>query len=422
MIPLAKTVIALSALLIASASSAPATCNATPRSRDVIRAVNLGGWLLLEPWITPSMFEQFVSQPSEKQAVDEWTFCQVLGKQECARQLKSHWDSWVTPDDINKLASFGLSHVRIPVGYWAFTIEDGEPYVDGQAEYIEKAIKWSASAGLKVILDLHGVPGSQNGFDNSGRRGPINWQKSQNNIDRTAYALNKMANIAARYPTTVDSIQLANEPANWGLDMNKVVAFYNQTIPKIHTIAPSAQALFHDSFLPLSDWHSLRNPQWQNTIIDTHIYHVFDTGLLQLDNQGHIDQAKRNGDNIANFNLTMPVVTGEWSLATSDCAKWLNGFGNGARWDDTFADLNSHEKVGPSCPGKNNCQCSGDGPGGSDVSKFSAGYKSFLREFAEAQINAYERGIGWAFWNFKTEGAPQWDYIKGVENGWIPKF
>jgi len=26
------------------------------------------------------------------------------------------------------------------------------------------------------------------------------------------------------------------------------------------------------------------------------------------------------------------------------------------------------------------------------------------------------------FWNFKTEkGAPQWDYMMGVREGWIPK-
>lgn len=28
---------------------------------EPIRGVSLGGWLVLEPWITPSLFEQFVN-------------------------------------------------------------------------------------------------------------------------------------------------------------------------------------------------------------------------------------------------------------------------------------------------------------------------------------------------------------------------
>ena len=34
-------------------------------------------------------------------------------------------------------------------------------------------MRWAEELELKVILDLHGAPGSQNGFDNSGRMGPI---------------------------------------------------------------------------------------------------------------------------------------------------------------------------------------------------------------------------------------------------------
>ena len=32
---------------------------------------------------------------------------------------------------------------------------------------------WCQELGLKVVLDLHGAPGSQNGFDNSGKRGEV---------------------------------------------------------------------------------------------------------------------------------------------------------------------------------------------------------------------------------------------------------
>ena len=34
-------------------------------------------------------------------------------------------------------------------------------------------VKWAQEFGLKIMLDIHAAPGSQNGFDNSGRMGPI---------------------------------------------------------------------------------------------------------------------------------------------------------------------------------------------------------------------------------------------------------
>jgi aryl-phospho-beta-D-glucosidase BglC (GH1 family) len=49
-----------------------------------------------------------------------------------------------------------LNHVRIPIGYWAFDVSDGEPYVQGQLPYLDKAIGWAETYGLKVIVDLHG--------------------------------------------------------------------------------------------------------------------------------------------------------------------------------------------------------------------------------------------------------------------------
>lgn len=48
-----------------------------------LRGVNLGGWLVLEKWMTPSLFEGL-------QAVDETSYCVELGA--CAEQtLTAHW-------------------------------------------------------------------------------------------------------------------------------------------------------------------------------------------------------------------------------------------------------------------------------------------------------------------------------------------
>jgi glucan 1,3-beta-glucosidase len=54
------------------------------------------------------------------------------------------------------MASFGLNHVRIPIGYWALNPLDGDPYVQGQLPILDQAIGWAKSAGIKVLLDVHG--------------------------------------------------------------------------------------------------------------------------------------------------------------------------------------------------------------------------------------------------------------------------
>jgi glucan 1,3-beta-glucosidase len=57
-----------------------------------------------------------------------------------------------------------LNHVRLPIGYWAFDVSEGEPYIQGQLSYLQKAVTWAGNHGLKLIVDLHGAPGSQNGY------------------------------------------------------------------------------------------------------------------------------------------------------------------------------------------------------------------------------------------------------------------
>jgi glucan 1,3-beta-glucosidase len=59
----------------------------------LIRIVNLGGWGILEPWITPSIFEQ-VDQSLG--IIDEYTLCQNLETGKATDILYSHWATFYT--------------------------------------------------------------------------------------------------------------------------------------------------------------------------------------------------------------------------------------------------------------------------------------------------------------------------------------
>lgn len=70
----------------------------------------------------------------------------------------------VLPLLLTGLIVLRLNHVRLPIGYWAFEVGSGEPFIQGQLPYLQQAIQWAGNYGLKLIIDLHGAPGSQNGF------------------------------------------------------------------------------------------------------------------------------------------------------------------------------------------------------------------------------------------------------------------
>jgi glucan 1,3-beta-glucosidase len=44
----------------------------------------------------------------------------------------------------------------VPIGYWAFDVSGGEPFIQGQITYLWKSIVWAQAHGLKVVVDLHG--------------------------------------------------------------------------------------------------------------------------------------------------------------------------------------------------------------------------------------------------------------------------
>jgi len=111
-----------------------------------------------------------------------------------------------------------------------------------------------------------------------------------------------------------------------------------------------------------------------------------------------------------NEKFNIKTIVGEFSLATTDCARWLNGFNHGSRWDGTYATDN--KPLQPICE---NCTCKDD----NNINNFTPTYRIFLKNFFETQITAWEKGSGCFFWNFKTEQEPQWDYMLGVREGWI---
>ncbi|KIJ66234.1 glycoside hydrolase family 5 protein [Hydnomerulius pinastri MD-312] len=398
-----------------------------PYGSEKVRGVNLGGWLVLEvstllnpkvrfydalrtqPWITPSIFDN----TGNSKIVDEWTFGQYQDHSTALGVLQNHWDTWITQSDFQAIAAAGLNHVRLPIGYWAFEVGPGEPYIQGQLPYLQKAVQWAGQYGLKVIVDLHGAPGSQNGYDNSGQRMSFpTWHSNQTNIDRTDDIIKTIASMFAGQEDVVPIIAPLNEPA--GYDGSAVLSAVKQywydswgniRYPYGTSQQSNTVELIHDAFQPLSYWSGFETPPSFNGVaMDTHIYQVFSDADNAMSYQDHINTACDTQSSLSDFDLWL--VVGEWSPAPTDCAKYLNGRGVGSRYDGSYSGSTA---VG-SCTGLTG-----------SASSFSSSYKTFLRQFWEAQVISYEKADGWLQWTWKAENADEWSYQAGLENGWIPQ-
>ncbi|KAK7183576.1 putative exo-beta-1,3-glucanase [Paraphaeosphaeria sporulosa] len=353
-----------------------------------VRGVNIGGWLVLEPFITPSIFWQYSS--NDWTVGDEWSLCKKIGKTECRKALRAHWDSFVKLEDFRKIKKAGFNAVRIPVGYWSFLEIEWE-YVSGAAPYLDKAIGWARKTGLKVIIDLHGAPKSQNGFDHSGHA--IEWPRwgDGDSIPNTHKPL--------------------NEPFLVKLDDNMVKQFYRDSYYNLRLISNDMPMMIHDGFERPSWMNNFLTPDdnnAQNVIIDHHEYQIFNSFEVAKSTDEHRQAVCRAADYWADSDKW--IVVGEWSGAMTDCAPQLNGFKEGNRHEGTYKD---DWWVG-SCWGP---ILSGE------VQHWEQWWKDDVRKYIETQLDVFENMTkGWIFWNFKTEGsAGDWDLFQLLDGGVFPQ-
>ncbi|KAL9940172.1 hypothetical protein V8E36_000877 [Tilletia maclaganii] len=384
-----------------------------------IRGVNIGGWLVAEPFITPSLF----SATGDNRVIDEWTFGKYVP--DARARLQRHWATWVTQSTFREIAAVGyLNLVRIPIGHWGVESSFPEPYVKGnQLEYLTKAVGWASKYGLKVMIDLHGAPGSQNGFDNSGQYipagRPLGWHHNATNVARTKAAVVKLAKLfgTAQYRDTVVAIQPLNEPAGFrdAAILPTYDAFLKNTYQAIRRdTGPNGQpnnALTYaisNAFMEGNYWNGrFQPPTYTNLVLDRHIYSMFGQGQNMWKRAQRLSWYCSLRPSLSSSHKNIKTIVGEWTVSPYDCAKWLNGRGKGSRFEGTF---NNEPRRG-SCYNLT-----------ADASRFSPAYKSLLKAMFETQTKVYEQySGGWIMWAWDMEAAPEWSFREGLKGGWIPK-
>lgn len=326
-----------------------------------MRGVNLGGWLVIEKWITPSLF-------TGTAAVDEYSLCSELGRSN-ANSIDEHYQTFITESDFSWLAGQGIEALRLPVGYWLFGVA---PY-RSSIKYVDFAMEQAAKYNLKLIIDFHGAPGSQNGHDHSGRFGSTGWHKNSNNIITSLKIIDQLASRYAGQPALY-GIELLNEPS-WQVPFRVLTDFYRRGYEIVRLSAGSeVKVIFSDGFRHYS-WRKLfSGPRYINVVQDIHLYQVFNASDRTMDFAAHLDTARtkwrRLIRQIQNYH---DVMVGEWSLALPAATAKLPP-------SDTLA----------------------------------------MQSYAKAQLTAISQAsAGWFFWTYKTEDMPGWSLRDCVRRDWL---
>jgi glucan 1,3-beta-glucosidase len=357
-----------------------------------LRGVNLGGWLVLEKWITPSLFEGL-------DATDETSYCVELGDR-ADFTLKQHWNSFITRDDFVWLASVGINAVRLPIGHWLFGAnypyhrsygDNRYPFVENGLEIVDKVFDWAEEFGLHVLLDLHAAPGCQNGFDNGGIKDVCEWHTSPAYVE---HSLNVLEQLAQRYGNrpALHGIETLNEP-RWDIETDFLKKYHTDAYHRIrkHCSPDDVAVVFHDGIRSYREYIGLlREPEFQNVVFDIHRYQCFVWEEINMDIYQHIHHTvctwKDEADDIIR-DLGEQTYCGEWSLGLSlkAVSLWAEGPSNCAldKMDDYQLNL-------------------------------------AYRAYAAAQLLTFEKYAGWFFWNYKTETTPQWSFRDCIAKGWFP--
>ena len=378
-----------------------------------IKGVNLGNWLVLEKWMLPELFEGTGAE-------DEVWLNRKMNPAELKEKMKEHRDTFITEQDFAFIKEQGIWLLRIPVPYFIF---GDRPPFNGCVEYLDKAFDWAEKYGLQILIDLHTVPGSQNGYDNGGLTGVCKWCKNPEEVE---FALTVLERLAKRYGQRqgLYGIEVLNEPISFlvyatapstGKAVDKEEAkgsgyvplpflenFYRNAYRRLRKILPENKTIvFHDGFR-LRHWGKFfRKEHMKNVVLDTHIYIFAMESFVPIHMpwvyQIYIKSQQRL---IERIQRDVPVVVGEWCICNKYAEKAVSGK-SAEKSSDRSAQAAAQDEL----------------------------RKKRYLEIAAMQLQAWESGAGWIYWSYQfkphrkepldEKWKESWDFSRCVENGWI---
>ncbi len=73
--------------------------------------------------------------------------------------LRRHFETFITETDIERIASWGFDHVRIPMDGFLFWDRETKSLKREPLEYLDRCLEWCAKYQLSAVIDLHNISG-----------------------------------------------------------------------------------------------------------------------------------------------------------------------------------------------------------------------------------------------------------------------
>lgn len=418
-----------------------------------IYGVNLGSWLLLEPWMLPEEWKTMGGETCDK--------CSTCIASESAlvaafpdtadAKFAQHWATWFTQDDVNALKAAGINTVRLPLGYWiveALVDRDTEHYPRGGMKFLAEGLMWLRDAGIQVILDHHALPGVQTpGQMFTGNCTDDVQFYTDYNYGRALTWTAVMTALSHLHPNfeSVFSIQAANEPISdasktpgFGDFQKSFVAVVRATELLLGIVVPGVPALqYHNasSAVDLSgrladacngDNSGLFDAgstvvKALTEAISILIVVELELGLLDLGAcKGRTPLTTNFMDILWQYNNPANPADAAIGPQSYDHHLYYSFGGVAAADPDAYLrDLCNRQTVQDDIALRNTPLWVGEW---ALSTQFNA-TDDFLRKWADAQKLVYSQDAGWLFWNFKLEETNplvrQWSYLEGLRRGYL---
>lgn len=276
-----------------------------------LKGANLGNWLMMEFWMAGQR-----SKEVDDQCTLEATFDKRFGHAERERLMKLFRDNWITQRDWDALPRFGLNLVRLPF-IWSLIEDEKNPRQlrKDAWHYIDDAINQAEARGMYVVLDMHGVPGSQGLEHHSGCAGKNLYWTTKVYQERTIWLWEQ---IAARYKDriAVAGYSLVNEP--WGASEEKMAELMKQLYQRVRAVDPHHVIILPGHNSGINAYGKPSEQGMKNVAFEMHFYPGhFGWSKAGVDVHRNWLQCKPNGGGTCEWDARMkrldaPLFVGEF--------------------------------------------------------------------------------------------------------------
>ncbi len=315
-----------------------------------LNGINAGNILLQEGWMSPFDGEPKKDEEgklikdkdgnleygeySEEMFLDDLKHNENL-KDKIPELQEYYYKSFFNENDFKIVKEdLGLNTIRIPF-YWRNILNDdfSRKNEDEAFKYLDWFLENCKKNDLYCVLDLHGVPGSQNGFEHSGFicDNPTFWNNETYYsavIDLWSYISEHYSNERSDLSSTIATYDIMNEPQtkkNLGSTDKTCWDFFDRVYKKLRDNKDEHVITFEGCW----DFSSLPNPDdygWKNVMYEYHHYN-WQNNIVTMEMFKAYHMMKNIGKD-----YNVPVLIGEftyfedkesWKFALND---WYDNY------------------------------------------------------------------------------------------------